>query len=63
MSGPTAARLFIVSTVGGATQAVPEDHRFVTPQTDNVVAIHLGDDNYVLSTSPSVNDSSLPPVK
>jgi hypothetical protein len=51
-----------VSTVGGATQAVLRTTALL-PSADNVVAIYLGNDNYVLSTSPSVSDSSLPPVK
>jgi hypothetical protein len=29
----------------------------------SAVAIYLGDNNYVLSTSPSINDASLPPLK
>ena len=49
------------SLPSGATQAVLRTTAL--PSANNVVAIYLGDDNYVLSTSPSVNDGSLPPVK
>ncbi len=51
-----------VSTVRGATQAVLRTTALL-PSADNVVAIYLGDNNYVLSTSPSVNHTSSPPVK
>ena len=51
-----------VSTVPGATQAVLRTTALL-PSADNVVAIYLGDNNYVLSISPSVTDTSSPPVR
>ena len=51
-----------VSTVGGSTQAVLRTTALL-PAADNVVAIYLGDNNYISSTSSTVNVGSSPPPK
>jgi hypothetical protein len=50
-----------VSTVRGATQAALSTTALL-PGPDNVVAVYLGDNNYVSSASPVVDDSALPPA-
>ena len=50
-----------VSTVRGVAQAVLRTTALL-PTSDNVVAVYLGDENYVSSTSSSLNDDSSPPV-
>ena len=51
-----------VSAVRGVAQAVLRTTALL-PASDNVVAVYLGDENYVSSTSSSLNDDSSPPVQ
>ena len=51
-----------VSTVRGVTHAVLTTTALL-PAADNVVALYVGDDNYVSSSSPPLNDDALPPLK